>query len=258
MLKPLDENTGYGLGRRQIFPLDACDVGFSDGGRQLLDQVSLTLNQGQKTVIMGANGAGKSLLMRVLHGLVKPEVGAVLWAGVPADAEVMSRQAMVFQKPSLLRRSAEGNIRFVLGHLHRSEAESRTRDILERARLSAIAHTPARLLSGGEQQRLAIARALALEPDILFLDEPCASLDPASTIAVEELIETAHQTGTKIVLVTHDIGQARRLADEVVFMSGGRIAEHTAASQFFGGPVSAAARDYLAGRLHVPRHSTGT
>jgi tungstate transport system ATP-binding protein len=107
------------------------------------------------------------------------------------------------------------------------------------------------MLSGGEQQRLALVRALAVEPEILFLDEPSASLDPTSTLAVEELIEGAHARGTAIVLVTHDLGQARRLADEVVFLHRGRLLEHTPAARFFAGPASAPARAYLAGQIVI-------
>lgn len=263
MLRPLDDGAGGALcaerARRPIFPIEARGISLADRGRRLLDDVSLTMTHGPRTVIMGPNGAGKSLLLRVLHGLAAPDAGSVTWAGRAADSEIMARQAMVFQKPTLLRRSARANIEFVLSHLDSRAAARKSDEILAQARLVMLADSPARLLSGGEQQRLAIARALALEPDVLFLDEPCANLDPASTLAVEEMIEAAREGGTKIVLVTHDIGQARRIADEVVFMSSGRIAEHAPATSFFAAPTSAAARAYLAGQLHIdgasPAHS---
>ncbi len=266
MLKPVDDPPIEGgtmrppaqrPDRRPMFPIEARGLTVRDGGRTLLDRATLSLQHGSRTVIMGPNGAGKSLLMRVLHGLVSPNEGGVTWAGRAADAEVLSRQAMVFQKPMLLRRSARANIAFVLRHLDRVTAAARVDEILTRARLSHVAASPARLLSGGEQQRLAIARGLALDPDLIFLDEPCANLDPASTLAVEDMIEDAHKAGAKIVLVTHDIGQARRIADDVVFMSSGRVLEHSAASAFFAKPQSAAADAYLSGRLYVDGPAPG-
>ena len=160
---------------------------------------------------------------------------------------------MVFQRPVMLRRSALGNLQHALRTrgLHRHEQRERAEEALEKAQLTAIAHTPARLLSGGEQQRLALARALSLAPEVLFLDEPTANLDPASTMAIERLIQGAHEQGTKIVLVTHDVGQARRLADEIVFICGGRLEDHSTAAQFFDAPGSSRARAFLEGRYVI-------
>ncbi|HEY5720378.1 MAG TPA: ATP-binding cassette domain-containing protein, partial [Gammaproteobacteria bacterium] len=160
------------------------------------------------------------------------------------------QQALVFQRPVLLRRSVAANLEFVLG-LRGPVDRERCRVLLRHVGLEARARQPARLLSGGEQQRLALARALALEPRVLFLDEPTASLDPASTATIERLVREAQAAGTKVVYVTHDIGQARRLADEVVFLHRGRLLEQTPAAGFFERPVSGEARDYLAGRLVV-------
>ena len=257
MLDALDQGRQGGgtrarVGRPPMFPVEAQGITVRSDGRLLLDDVSLALTHGPRTVVMGPNGAGKSLLLRVLHGLVAPDAGTVNFAGRAADAAVVRRQAMVFQKPTLLRRSARANIKYVLGGLDRAARTAAADSILAAARLSHVADSPARRLSGGEQQRLAIARALALDPDILLLDEPCANLDPASTLALEEMIDSARDGGAKIVLVTHDIGQARRLADDVVFLSGGRLAEHTPADRFFAAPCSAAAADFLAGRIHIP------
>lgn len=243
--------TATGDGRVPMFPVEARGLTLRDRGRVLLDDVSVTLPRGTRTVILGPNGAGKSLLLRAIHGLVTPDAGTITWAGRPTDADGLARQAMVFQKPTLLRRSARANIEFVLRQRGRTAATETVDGILAGARLSHVAASPARLLSGGEQQRLAIARALALGPDLLFLDEPCANLDPASTFAVEEMIENAQVAGAKIVLVTHDLGQARRIADDVVFMSSGRVLEHSAAANFFRMPQSAAAEAYLAGRLYL-------
>ena len=214
----------------------------------LVDGVDLRVPGGTLTVVMGPNGAGKSLLLRLLHGLLTPTSGEVRWGGQPLDDELRKRQAMVFQHAVLLRRSVAANIRFAL-KLRGVATPERTMEILHAVGLAAQAGQPARLLSGGEQQRLSLARALALRPQVMFLDEPTASLDPASTAAIEAIVTSAQEQGTKVIFVTHDLGQARRLADDVVFLNRGRLAEHTPAERFFEAPVSRAARDYLAGRL---------
>lgn len=218
------------------------------GDTNLVDGIDLRIPRGTLTVVMGPNGAGKSLLLRLLHGLLTPTSGEVLWGGRPLDDGLRKRQAMVFQRSVLLRRSVAANIRFVL-KLRSTPRPERTMEILQEVGLAAHAAQPARQLSGGEQQRLSLARALALEPQVLFLDEPTASLDPASTAAIEAIVKRAHERGTKTIFVTHDLGQAQRLADDVVFLNRGRLLEHTPARQFFDDPSSRAASDYLAGRL---------
>ncbi len=237
-----------GTGNPLVLPGETRGLIYRTGGMTLLNGIDLTLSGGCITMIMGANGAGKSLLLRLLHGLLTPTEGQVLWGGAPLNDRSRMHQAMVFQRPVLLRRSVAANIRFVL-RLRKRTAIRHMDAILEDVGLAALADQPARLLSGGEQQRLSLARALALDPQVLFLDEPTASLDPASTAAIEGIVKTAHDRGTKIIFVTHDLGQAHRLADEVVFMDRGQLAEHTPAAQFFDKPVSEAARDYVAGRL---------
>jgi tungstate transport system ATP-binding protein len=234
-----------------LLPLDIRGIGVIRDGKSLLDDVSVRIAAGPPTVIMGHNGAGKSLLVRVLHGLVVPTRGTVVWgAGVSPDV-AGRRSALVFQRPTLLNRSALANIAFVLSHRPRAALQHTAQAVLDRAGLGHLAATPARQLSGGEQQRLAMARALASSPEVLFLDEPTASLDPAATAAVERMINDAVVSGTKVILVTHDVGQARRLAGDVVFLARGRVAEIAPASSFFGAPVSTAAKAYLAGELEV-------
>ena len=218
------------------------------GDANRIDRIDLDLAPRSLTVVMGPNGAGKSLLLRLLHGLIEPTAGQVFWGGLPLNANLRRHQAMVFQRPVLLRRSVSANIRFVL-ELRGTSSKEREQDALEEVGLADRAAQPARLLSGGEQQRLALARALALEPQVLFLDEPTANLDPFSMAAIESIVLRSHDRGTKIVLVTHDIGQARRLADDVIFLNHGRLVEHSPADRFFEAPASAPARDYLAGRL---------
>ncbi len=217
-------------------------------GARLIDRVDLRLATPGVTVIMGPNGAGKSLLLRLLHGMISPTAGRITWGGAPLSESVRARQAMVFQRPVLLRRSVAANVDFVL-KLRGNAASDRRDFLLDHVGLGDHAALPARLLSGGEQQRLALARALAIEPEVLFLDEPTASLDPASMQRIEQIVGTASRNGTKVVFVTHEQSQAKRLADDVVFIHRGRVLEHTAADRFFDRPESDAARDYLSGRI---------
>jgi tungstate transport system ATP-binding protein len=232
-----------------LLPLTLDRVGFEAGGRTILRDVSLALGGRGITVLLGPNGAGKSVLLRLCNGLAAPTSGTVLWGGAPPDEPVRRRQSFVFQRTVLLRRSALANLVFVLRLRGVRDAERRALQVLERAGLAGLAFQPARRLSGGEQQRLAIARALATDPEVLLLDEPTASLDPASVAAIEALVRDAAAARTRVILVTHDVAQARRLADDVVFLAGGMVTEHTPAADFFAGPRSEAARAYLAGRL---------
>ena len=237
--------------------LSARGLCFDAGGKRLIDGVDLDIRPGRRMVVMGANGAGKSLLLRLLHGLIRPTAGEVLWQGRRLDREARRTQAMVFQRPVLLRRSVRANLRFALAVRGLSGPARRAREAeaMARARLGDMANRPARVLSGGEQQRLAVARALACAPRLLLLDEPTANLDPGSTHAIEQLVRDAHGSGVAIVLVTHDIGQARRLADDLVFLHGGRIVEAGRASAVLDAPRSDAARAWLRGRLHLESSS---
>lgn len=231
-----------------ILPLAVRDLVLRYGDVTVLDHLSLDLGPSGCTMIMGPNGSGKSLLLKLLHGLVSPSAGRIDWGGY-GPAEAMRRQALVFQKPVLLRRSVAANVDFVLQA--RGKDRARCGGLLAHVGLSHKAAQPARLLSGGEAQRLALARALATDPEVLFLDEPTASLDPASVLAIEEIVAGARTRGMRIIFVTHDAGQARRMADDVVFLHRGRVAEHSRACDFFPDPRSAAARDYLQGRIVV-------
>jgi len=213
-------------------------------GDEIVGNLTLEVVAGAPTVLLGPNGSGKSTLLRLAMGLVRPTAGRVTWGGRPAPDE---RLAMVFQRPVMLRRSVGANVAFALGRRN----EPRIRELLERVGLAALAHRPARRLSGGEQQRLALARALARDPEILFLDEPTASLDPAATKAVEDIVRDVAASGVKIVMATHDIGQARRLAGDIVFLSRGRLVERADAVQFFSLPSSLEAAAFLRGDLVI-------
>ncbi len=231
-----------------LMPLHARGLVLEIAGKRLIDGIDLTLAAHAFTMVMGPNGAGKSLLLRLLHGLIQPSAGSIDWGAKPLSKAVRERQAMVFQRPVLLRRSVAANIDFVLRLKGNGSRDARD-EILAHVGLLDHARQPARLLSGGEQQRLALARALALEPEVLFLDEPTASLDPASMQMIEEIVSVAHLRGTKIIFITHDLGQAKRLADEIVFLHRGRLCEHTPAGRFFTDPSSEAAQAYLDGRI---------
>jgi tungstate transport system ATP-binding protein len=233
-----------------ILPLRLESVSYEAGGKRLIDGVSLTLAAGPRTVILGPNGAGKSLLMRLCHGLISPSAGRIDWLGA-GSGDARQRQAMVFQRPVMLRRSAAANIAYALKlrRVNRGERADRALRMLERTGLGGLAGQPARSLSGGEQQRLALARAWATAPEMLFLDEPTASLDPAATSAVEDIVAQMHATGTKIVMTTHDLAQARRIADEIVFLHRGRLLEQRPAAAFFAEPATQEAAAFIAGEL---------
>ncbi len=236
--------TGAGL-----WPVALEGVCFTVGGRRLVDRVSFSLEPGPLTCIMGPNGAGKSLMLRLIAGLIRPTAGRITYGGA-AGAPPRSI-AVVFQRPVLLRRSVRANLDHALKvyGVPRAERPARIARLLEEADLAGLAGQPARRLSGGEQQRLALVRALAAEPELLLLDEPAASLDPRATAAVEALIARATRRGVKVVLVTHDRDQAQRMADEIVFLHRGRVVDTAPAATFFERPRSPEARAYLAGEL---------
>ena len=226
-------------------PLALDRVRFAAGGVAILHDVSCTLAAGPPAIVLGPNGAGKSVLLRLCHGLLAPTSGSIHAGNRAASTE---RTAMVFQRPVMLRRSALANVAYPLD-LPRGAAKQKAAALLERVGLAHLAARPARRLSGGEQQRVALARAWALDPEILFLDEPTASLDPAATRAVEEIVREIAASGVKIVMATHDLGQARRLAGEVVFLHAGWLVEHAPAAQFFDRPQSSEAAKFLRGEL---------
>jgi tungstate transport system ATP-binding protein len=227
-------------------PIRLIDLAAAPGGVPVLSGVDLTLDVGGRTVLLGPNGAGKSTLLRVLHGLIAPCAGSIRWG----SASVRPRsQAMVFQRPVLLRRSAADNIRYALdlAGVHGADADARIAEALDEVGLRALATRPARVLSGGEQQKLAFARVWALRPEVLFLDEPTASLDPAAARAVEKIVADIHARGTTIVMTTHNLVQAKRLADDIIFLHAGRVTERTPASEFFASPRSPEAAAFLEG-----------
>jgi tungstate transport system ATP-binding protein len=231
-----------------FFPVETLGLSVSFGAQPVLSEVSLAFAAARRAVILGANGAGKSVLLRTLHGLIEPTAGVILWGGKETRPQA---QAMVFQHPVMLRRGALANIEYALsvnGH-HGAEASMRARVAIERVGLAHLAGRQARVLSAGEQQRLALARAWALRPRLLYLDEPTASLDPAAAADVERIVGEIHAAGTAIVMTTHNLGLARRCADEILFLHAGRLTEQTPAERFFHAPHSGEAAQFLRAEL---------
>jgi len=236
----------------------ACDlpirfdhVSVKKGDVTILDHVTLEIEVGSPTVLIGPNGSGKTTLLRIAMGLEIPSQGRITWGGAEMSPPVS--RAFVFQRPAMLRRSVDGNLRYALcaAHIAKTRRDGLLTELKTLVGLDGLGDRPARRLSGGEQQRLALARALARSPAILFLDEPTASLDPASTKTIEDVICAIAARGIKIVMSTHDLGQARRLAGEIVLLHRGRLIEWANAVQFFRAPETPEARTFIAGGLLV-------
>lgn len=232
-----------------MLPIRISDLAVIAGGRPVLDGVDLEIVTPGITAIIGANGAGKSTLLRALDGLLRPARGAIRFG--PGGASPPPRRAFVFQKTALIRASIAHNVALAVAAepLAADARAARVGEALQRVGLAARAQDPARRLSGGEQQRVAFARAWARRPELLLLDEPTANLDPAATEEVERLIVALRDAGTKILLVSHNLGQVARLAEEAAVLAGGKVAEHGAVDQILKRPTSAAARAYLQGEL---------
>lgn len=232
-------------------PLTLSGITVAAGGVTILDHVTQVIAAGPPTVLIGPNGAGKTTLLRVIMGLVRPNSGSVTW-GNRTDASQV-RRAIVFQRPVMLRRSAAANIAYALGAagVPRAQQPQRIAELMTLVGLDDLGARPARKLSGGEQQRLALARALARDPAVLLLDETTASLDPAATKSIEDIVRTVAQRGVKVVMSTHDLGQARRLGGDVMLMHRGHVIEHGPAADFFTQPKTEQARQFVAGELLV-------
>jgi tungstate transport system ATP-binding protein len=229
-------------------PLVVENLSYHIDGKALLDSVTMTLPKSGISAVIGPNGAGKSLLLRLCHGLLRPTGGTIRWQQAPEDSR-KKRHGMVFQRPVMLRRSAKDNILHALVAIGAPDPKERAEVTLQKFGLDALAERPARLLSGGEQQRLAIARAWALEPELLLLDEPTSQLDPGATRQIEDMIQTLAAEGMTILMATHDLGQAQRLSRRVLFLNRGRLVEDAPTAQFFSAPETAEARHFIAGEL---------
>lgn len=225
--------------------LDALTI--QHDGKHLLNEVNATFHLSGVTGVMGPNGAGKSLLLRAITGLIAPTSGSIEINAALGDA------AFVFQRPVLLRRSVRSNLMHALkiASVPKRERAGKLAELLVAGNLTKLAETPARQLSGGEQQRLSIVRALASSPKFLLLDEPTASLDPAATLSIEDLLKATVSEGVKVVMVTHDRAQARRMCDDIMFLHQGRLVEHNTADTFFDAATTNEAKAFVAGELLV-------
>ena len=232
-----------------LLPLKMENVSVRRGGKTILGPITLQLADEGISILLGPNGSGKTTLLKTMHGVERPNPGTLHWNVGAEDARL--RQAFVFQSPTILRRSVLDNIAYplTLRGVKRAEARTRAEAFAARVGLSKVLDQHGLVLSGGEKQKLALARALILQPDLLFLDEPCANLDGRATRDIEEILLTVRSEGTRIVMSTHDLGQARRLGDEIWFLHAGQIKETTPKDQFFSEPQSETARSYLRGDL---------
>jgi tungstate transport system ATP-binding protein len=233
-------------------PISLQNMSIVAGDVTILDNISFVFLAGSSpTVLIGPNGSGKTTLLRAAMGLIGPTRGRITWGG--REASPPDRRAILFQRPVMLRRSTAGNVRYALAaaNVPRSARTERAAALLALVGLSCLERRPARRLSGGEQQRLALARALARDPAVLFLDEPTASLDPAATKAIEDIVRAVTARGVKVVMSTHDLGQAKRLAGDVVLLHRGRLIENAAAAEFFSNPRTQEARKFIAGELLI-------
>jgi len=232
-------------------PIVFAEAGILAGEVTILDNISLLIGAGAPTVLIGPNGSGKTTLLRAAMGLIPVSRGRVTWAG--CEVSPPTRRAILLQRPVMLRRSVGGNVRYALGAagVPRAEHEQRTAEMLALVGLNGLQRRPARRLSGGEQQRLALARALARDPAVLFLDEPTASLDPYATKAIEDVVREITARGVKVVISTHDLGQAKRVGGEIVLLHCGRLVETGSAAEFFANPRTQEAKKFIAGELLI-------
>jgi len=237
--------------RTQLPSLQLAAVRYRASNQVQIDVPKFEITGRGISVLVGPNGAGKSLFIRLLHGLISPQAGQINYDGQPVANGGRRAQAMVFQKPVLLRRSVVANLKFALkfSDTPKAEIEDKIAALLELSGLSDKATQAARSLSGGEEQCLALACALARAPKMLFLDEPTSSLDPNATQRIEAILHQAAMLGVRIVMVSHSMDQTKRLADEVLFMANGKIHDRLAVETFFDGPISIAAHSFLSGRL---------
>lgn len=232
-----------------ILPLTMIKATVTRRGKTLMGPVDLTVSTEGFTIVLGPNGAGKTTLLRALHGLEMLTTGTCTWQ-VPVE-QARPRQAFVFQSPIMMRRSVRDNLAYplTLHGMTRANARKQAELWAEKIGLGASLDQPAPLLSGGEKQKMALARALIRRPEILFLDEPCANLDGRATREIETILKDAQASGTRILMSTHDVGQGRRLASDVLFILGGKIIEEAPASRFFDAPKTPQAIALLNGDI---------
>lgn len=234
----------------QHLPLTLTQVSYTCAHVRLIDELDLTINSPGNSVILGHNGAGKSLLLKLLHGVITPSGGHIHWQQDRPQPQQYWR-TLLLQKPSFFDRSVRYNVEFVLqlAKVPKAQRQQRCDEALQVCALRDMAERNASTLSGGEAQKLSLARAWVLKPAILLMDEPTVALDPPSVISFEKIIHQFVQAQTKIIMTTHDLAQAKRMADDIVFMHAGKILEHRPAQDFFAKPDSEHAQRFISGEL---------
>ena len=234
-----------------LMPIKIKNLNFEKGHRKLLTDISCEIREKGITIILGPNGAGKTLLLKYLHGLISDSTSEITFANKNLNTNIRKKQSMVFQSPILLRRSVFKNILFALQQRTKIINKEKILKVLKRVDLLNLVNENAILLSGGEKQRLSLARAIVTLPKVLFLDEATSNLDPYSIQIIEKIIKEVNKQGTKVIAVTHDLLQAKRLAYDIIFINKGKICEFTDAKIFFSKPKSREGKLFMAGKLIV-------
>ncbi len=251
IFKPLNNNLN------SLLPIGFDNVSLKLGKNYFFKKLSFIINTKGITAFIGPNGTGKSSCIKLLTGLITPESGEIFTSlnskkSIFPDKRFLHYKiGYVPQKIILLRRSVENNLLHTLSvtHYPANDIKERIKEIMKFAKLEHLAKNSARRLSVGQQQLLSIMRALIIRPQFLFLDEPCVNLDPKTTLIIEDILKVVSSFGVKIIIVTHDLFQAKRLADDILFFHDGKILEQSKTKDFFKKPKSKEAKDFRNGLL---------
>ena len=234
---------------KSILPMRLQGICVTKSKKPILTDINLEIGVSGFTIVLGPNGAGKTTLLRTMHGLDRTSAGTIKWLGQNND--IRKRQAFVFQTPIVMRRSVIDNLAYplLLNNIAKSQALDMAQNCAKSIGLGHALEQNAGYLSGGEKQKLALARALIINPEILFLDEPTTNLDGAATREIEDMLLKAFNDGTRVIMTTHDIGQARRLATDILFIYRGRLHETSSATAFFEKCKTPESRAFLNGDI---------
>ena len=236
--------------RHDLTPIQFVDVSVVLGQKLILDKINCKIKSNSITAVLGPNGAGKSIFLQTINGLVSIQSGRLTFNSMQNNQEIREQQAMVFQTPVLLRRTVMANMQFV-SNLRNKKSNQLLKNLLDKVGLEGYEEKPARLLSGGEKQRLSMARALIVNPSLLLLDEPTANLDPYSLNLIEDLVLEENSIGKTVIFTTHDMSQAKRLATDVIFLNKGKVLEQTVSKTFFKKPKTFEAQKYINGEILI-------
>ena len=236
--------------KHDLTPIQFVDLSVVLGQKLILDKINCKIKSNSITAVLGPNGAGKSIFLQTINGLVSIQSGRLTFNSMQNNQEIREQQAMVFQTPVLLRRTVMANMQFV-SNLRNKKSSQLLKNLLDKVGLEGSEEKPARLLSGGEKQRLSMARALIINPNLLLLDEPTANLDPYSLNLIEDLVLEENSIGKTVIFTTHDMSQAKRLATDVIFLNKGKVLEQTVSKTFFKKPKTFEAQKYINGEILI-------